>query len=77
MRALVYAANREYAGSCTWDTPSAIDVTAEDHDRGVAYIPCRDCCGTGHFPVPWDAREQPGSDFCVKCKGQGLEPVMV
>lgn len=72
----VFAANKEYARTNTWDSPSAVVLTDEDHESGVHWMPCRDCCGTSHFPVPWEARDKPGSDFCVACKGTRLEPVM-
>lgn len=82
-RAEVYAFCRgDYTRTNTWDRPSVVLLSDEDHFTGVHWRPCPDCCGTGHWPVPWDPatdpdpRCGPGSDFCVACKGQGLEPVM-
>lgn len=73
MRAEVYAANRDYARTSTWGSPSVVNVSSEDVERGVHFRPCLDCCGTGLFPMPHPEMDA----FCVACKGQGLEPVMV
>lgn len=74
MRALVYAGPVEYLGDKRWNSPFAIWVSESDVLDGVARMPCRDCGGTGHFPMPIDYE---GDDFCVACKGQGLELVSV
>lgn len=74
MIAEIFHTNVEYARTNLWDSPSRMDLRDEDVLIGVAFVPHRDCGGTGHFPVPQDYE---GSDFCVGCKGTGLEAVSV
>lgn len=82
MKALVYFVATDYVGSDRWNSPSAIWLHEDDVMRGVAWTPCLDCGGTGHYPVPWRGPGAAledfdiGDDFCVRCKGQGLGPVM-
>lgn len=73
MRALVYAGPVEYSETTRWNTPGAVWVSEADVLEGVGRMPCRDCGGTGHFPMPEEGLE----DFCVACKGQGLELISV
>lgn len=42
-------------------------------DDGLMHtVHCRECAGTGVFPVPWIDRPVPQDDtLCVACKGSG------
>lgn len=75
-RAEVYAANVEYERTTTWNAPSAVLLSDEDHETGVHWMQCPDCNGTGFFPVPWTPDDTEDSIFCVMCKQQGLIPIM-
>ena len=73
MKAHVYSGAQDH-GDKRWDAPSALWVTEEDVLNGAARMPCPDCGGTGHFPVPDPDNME---DFCVMCKGTGLILVSV
>lgn len=45
---------------------------------GVWSVCCRECAGTGVFPVPWIARPVLRDDTsCVACKGSGRALVVL
>lgn len=48
-------------------------------EGGVWTVCCRECAGTGVFPVPWISRPSEGGEdaSCVKCKATGRAIVCV
>jgi hypothetical protein len=64
----------------TWDYTTHPGDCHERAEDGVWTVCCRECAGTGVFPVPWinsveEGRGDPDACSCVACKGTGRSTV--
>jgi hypothetical protein len=60
-----------------WDYDTHPGDCCPRQEDGLWTVCCRECAGTGIFPVPWIDRPSQGDEnaTCVKCKATGRAAV--